>query len=42
VTKVTINASVYVEGGVGEDYEDISTVALNILQAEFSTVPAAE
>jgi hypothetical protein len=31
-----------VESGVGEDCEDISTVVLNILQAEFGTAPAAE
>jgi hypothetical protein len=28
--------------GIGEAYEDISRVVLNILQAEFSTAPAAE
>jgi hypothetical protein len=27
---------------VEEAYEDISTVVLNLLQAEFSTAPAAE
>jgi hypothetical protein len=27
---------------VGEGYEDISTVVVNILQAEFSTAPATE
>jgi hypothetical protein len=31
-----------VGSGVGEAYEDISTVVLNILQAEFGTAPAAE
>jgi hypothetical protein len=31
-----------VEGGVGEAYEDIRTVVLGILQAEFCTAPASE
>jgi hypothetical protein len=31
-----------VERGIGEAYEDISTVVLNILQAEFGTAPVAE
>jgi hypothetical protein len=31
-----------VGSGVGEAYEDISTVVFNILQAEFGTVPATE
>jgi hypothetical protein len=31
-----------VESGVGEAYEDISTVVLNILQAEFGTAPVTE
>jgi hypothetical protein len=32
----------FVESRVGEAYEDISTVVLNILQAEFSTAPVTE
>jgi hypothetical protein len=31
-----------VGSGVGEAYEDISTVVLNILQAEIGPAPAAE
>jgi hypothetical protein len=31
-----------VESGVGEAYEDISTVVLNILQAETGTAPVTE
>jgi hypothetical protein len=33
---------VSVENRVGGPYEDISTVVLNILQAEIGTAPAAE
>jgi hypothetical protein len=31
-----------VESRLGEAYENISTVVLNILQTEFGTAPAAE
>jgi hypothetical protein len=40
--KLTKDLNIIVGSGVGEAYEDISTVVLSVLQAEFGTALATQ